>query len=207
MPDTRRRRPTIHHSNNPTTTSRGEWGSNKISIQNTGNNKKKARGTRCRTKNNLWWRPHTQVLWDRPRKSTHGIHIGHGSYETQIYGKNPPRQIVTSQGRYGAANSRTSLVMLDGVLYVGEYGKSNHKPVLPQTMVQQEKLRLHKETGCGGSKITCEHVRRRFHHSRATSTKSLEAMTDILIPCFKCVVRQKITLSRFYCRTLRQKIL
>ena len=111
-------------------------------------------------------------------------------------GKNPPKQLVTKAGRYGAPNSRTSLVMIDVVLYAGEYGKNNHKPVLPQAMVQQEKLRSHMDTGCGGSEITCKHIRRRYHHSRATSTRSLESMTSILIPCFRFLVQQKMHLSR-----------
>ena len=99
-------------------------------------------------------------------------------------GQTPPKRLVTLKGRYGAATSRTSLVVLDGVLYAGEYSKNDHKPVLPQSMVQQEIFRSHQDTGCGGRGVTCEHVRRKFHHSGVTSTRSLDSMADIFIPCF-----------------------
>ena len=104
--------------------------------------------------------------------------------------------MVTKTGKHGSADSRIRLIILDGVLYAGEHGANDLKPVLPEVMVQHEIYRSHRETGCGGQQVTCEHVRRKFHHYKATSTRALEEMAKLTVPCFLCITRHKITLKR-----------
>jgi hypothetical protein len=93
-------------------------------------------------------------------------------------------------------NNRIKFHMVEGVLYTSEENQWPGKPVLPSNMVEGELYRSHIATPHRGIQATIDHVRERYHHSKATSEESLETTAKTILPCSLCMWRQKITLTR-----------
>ena len=114
----------------------------------------------------------------------------------QIMGRQIGEKRIFTNRTEGSMKGRVEFYMVDGVLYANKEDQGPGKPVLPQNMVNNEIFRAHTATHHRGMQVALEHIRKYYHHSSATSEVTLENLAAKLLPCLKCMWRQKMSLTR-----------